>query len=82
LLVVGNFTPVPRTNYLVGVPARGAWREIFNSDASQYGGAGWGNLGGVESSPVPAHGRLESVTLTLPPLAVIVLRWAGEDGGP
>jgi len=82
VLVVGNFTPVPRSNYLVGVPARGAWREIFNSDASDYGGSGWGNLGGVESCPVAAHGRLESLNLTLPPLAVIVLRWAGEDGGP
>jgi 1,4-alpha-glucan branching enzyme len=82
LLVVGNFTPVPRTNYLVGVPARGSWREIFNSDAREYGGAGWGNLGGAESGPVAAHGRLESVNLTLPPLATIVLRWAGEDGEP
>jgi 1,4-alpha-glucan branching enzyme len=81
VLVVGNFTPVPRSNYLVGVPARGVWREIFNSDAREYGGSGWGNLGGVESTPVAAHGRLESVNLTLPPLAVIVLRWAGEDGG-
>jgi len=82
LLIVGNFTPVPRTNYLVGVPARGQWREIFNSDAHEYGGAGWGNLGGVESGPIAAHGRLESLNLCLPPLAVIVLRWAGEDGGP
>ncbi len=82
LLVVGNFTPVPRTNYLVGVPARGSWREVFNSDAREYGGAGWGNLGGVESSPVAAHGRLESVNLTLPPLATIVLRWSGEAGEP
>jgi 1,4-alpha-glucan branching enzyme len=80
--VVGNFTPVPHSNYLVGVPARGVWREIFNSDAREYGGSGWGNLGGVESCPVAAHGRPESVNLTLPPLAVIVLRWAGEDGGP
>ena len=82
VLVVGNFTPVPHSNYLVGVPARGVWREIFNSDAREYGGSGWGNLGGVESCPVAAHGRPESVNLTLPPLAVIVLRWAGEDGGP
>jgi 1,4-alpha-glucan branching enzyme len=82
LLVVGNFTPIPRTNYLVGVPARGSWREIFNSDAREYGGAGWGNLGGVESGPVAAHGRLESVNLSLPPLATIVLRWAGEVRDP
>ena len=63
-----NFTPVPRSNFLVGVPRRGVWREILNSDAREYGGAGWGNLGGVESVPVSTHGRVESVNLTLPPL--------------
>ena len=51
------------------------WREIINTDAREYGGSGWGNLGAVESAPVGAHGRLESVNLTLPPLATIVLRW-------
>ena len=75
LLVVCNFTPVPRPNYLVGVPSRGIWREILNTDAREYGGSGWGNLGGVESAPVSAQGRLESVNLNLPPLATIVLRW-------
>jgi 1,4-alpha-glucan branching enzyme len=75
LLVVCNLTPQPRENYLVGVPARGRWREIINTDAREYGGAGWGNLGAVESVPVGAHGRLESVNLTLPPLSAIVLRW-------
>ena len=75
LLVVCNFTPQPRENYLVGVPARGRWREIINTDAREYGGAGWGNLGAVDSVPVGAHGRLESVNLTLPPLSTIVLRW-------
>jgi 1,4-alpha-glucan branching enzyme len=75
LLVVCNFTPQPRENYLVGVPVRGRWREIINTDAREYGGAGWGNLGAVESVPVGAHGRLESVNLTLPPLSTIVLRW-------
>ena len=75
LLVVCNFTPQPRENYMVGVPQRGLWREIINTDASDYGGAGWGNLGGVESVPVGSHGRAESVTLTLPPLSTIVLRW-------
>ena len=60
---------------LVGVPARGIWREIINTDAREYGGSGWGNLGGVESSPVSAHGRTESVNLSLPPLSTIILRW-------
>jgi 1,4-alpha-glucan branching enzyme len=74
LLVVCNFTPVPRSNFLAGVPSRGMWREILNTDAREYGGSGWGNFGGVESAPVSAHGRLESVNLNLPPLATIVLR--------
>jgi 1,4-alpha-glucan branching enzyme len=75
LLIVCNFTPVPRSNFMIGVPARGIWREIINTDARDYGGSGWGNLGAVESVPVGSHGRVESVSLTLPPLGVIVLRW-------
>jgi 1,4-alpha-glucan branching enzyme len=79
LLVVCNFTPVPRPNYLVGVPSRGTWREILNTDARVYGGSGWGNLGSVESVPVTTQGRLESVNLSLPPLSTIVLRWESRD---
>jgi 1,4-alpha-glucan branching enzyme len=75
LLVVCNFTPVPRANFLIGVPSRGVWREIINTDARDYGGSGWGNLGGVESAPVGSHGRVESVTLNLPPLSTLILRW-------
>lgn len=78
LLVVCNFTPVPRDNFLIGVPARGLWREIINTDARDYGGAGWGNLGAVESVPVGSHGRVESISLTLPPLSTLVLRWEGN----
>jgi 1,4-alpha-glucan branching enzyme len=74
LLVVCNFTPVPRENFLVGVAQPGYWREILNSDSRDYGGAGWGNLGGIQSGPVGAHGRTESLTLTVPPLAMVVLR--------
>ena len=75
VLVACNFTPVPRTNFLIGVPQRGVWREILNSDAREYGGSGWGNLGAVESVPVSTHGRVESVNVTLPPLSTIMLRW-------
>jgi 1,4-alpha-glucan branching enzyme len=75
ILVVCNLTPVPRHNYLIGVPKRGIWREVLNSDAREYGGAGWGNMGGVESVPVSTHGRVESVNLTLPPLSTLMLRW-------
>jgi 1,4-alpha-glucan branching enzyme len=74
VLVVCNFTPVPRFDYRVGVPRPGYWRELLNSDASVYGGAGYGNLGGVEAVPIPFHGRPYSVSLTLPPLGVLFLK--------
>ena len=78
VLVVTNFTPVPHTNFLMGIPLRGLWREVLNSDAREYGGSGWGNLGGVESVPVSAHGRTDSLNLNIPPLATIMLRWEGH----
>ncbi len=60
-LLVYNFTPVPRYNYRIGVPAGGTWREMANSDSEYYGGSGIGNLGLVEAAAVPAHGRKWSV---------------------
>jgi 1,4-alpha-glucan branching enzyme len=74
IAVVCSFTPVPRYNYRVGVPRGGYWRELLNSDASEHGGSGHGNLGGVEASPVPCHGRMHSLTLTLPPLGAVFLK--------
>ncbi|HEV8554523.1 MAG TPA: 1,4-alpha-glucan branching protein GlgB [Casimicrobiaceae bacterium] len=74
VLVVCNFTSVPRINYTVGVPEGGYWRELLNSDAAHYGGSGVGNFGGVEAAPVPAHGRFHSIALTLPPLATVFLK--------
>jgi 1,4-alpha-glucan branching enzyme len=74
VLLVCNFTPVVRENYRVGVPIGGGWMEILNSDARPYGGSGIGNLGRVEATPIPFHGRPCSVNLTLPPLACILLR--------
>ena len=73
LLVVSNMTPVPRTNYLLGVPQGGHWHELINTDAVEFGGSGWGNLGGVESAPVRSHGRMQSVSMTLPPLSTLIL---------
>lgn len=79
ILVVCNFTPVPRENYLVGVPQGGLWKEILNSDATIYGGSGWGNFGQVEATSFPAHGRDYSLSLVLPPLGIIFLKKeAGE----
>ncbi len=79
VLVVCNFTPVPRFDYRVGVPRPGFWRELLNSDAREYGGWGYGNLGGVEADPVPFHGRPYSLALTLPPLSVLFLKPGGRE---
>jgi 1,4-alpha-glucan branching enzyme len=73
LLVVANFTPLPREGYLVGVPTPGRWRECLNSDAASYGGSGVGNFGGVASVPVAAHGHFQALNLRLPPLGLLVL---------
>jgi 1,4-alpha-glucan branching enzyme len=73
VVVVLNLTPVVRDNYRLGVPRAGFWSERVNTDATSYGGSGVGNLGGVESVPVPSHGRYDSVVLTLPPLAALYL---------
>ena len=74
ILIVLNFTPIPRTRYRVGVPRGGRWREILNSDAKEYGGSGWGNFGGVEATPAPAHGRRYSLSLSLPPLSALFFK--------
>jgi 1,4-alpha-glucan branching enzyme len=74
VLVVCNFTPIPRVGYRVGVPHGGFWRELLNSDAPDYGGSGMGNLGGILAEAEPAHGRPYSLKLTLPPLAALFLK--------
>jgi 1,4-alpha-glucan branching enzyme len=74
LLVVINFTPVPRHQYLVGVPSGGYWREVLNSDSHEYGGGGQGNFGGVGSMPVPMHGKEQSLSITVPPLGMVVFK--------
>ena len=74
IFVVCNFTPMVREDYRLGVPFAGAYREVFNSDSSHYGGSNVGNAGLVNTQDVSAHGQACSLALTLPPLAVIVLR--------
>jgi 1,4-alpha-glucan branching enzyme len=74
LMAIFNATPVPRLNYRVGVPGGGVWAEILNSDAEAFGGSNHGNVGAVEATPIPAHGRPFSVNLTLPPLAALFLK--------
>jgi len=74
VLAVCNFTPVVRANYRVGVPHPGFWRELLNSDAERYSGSGQGNFGGVESVPDETHGRPHSLSLTLPPLSIVLFK--------
>jgi len=74
VLVVSNFTPLERSGRRIGVPEPGRWVEVLNTDAAEYAGGGRGNLGGVESEPVPASGRAHSLCLTLPPLSTLMFR--------
>ncbi|WP_263139812.1 1,4-alpha-glucan branching protein GlgB [Pseudomonas sp. RIT-PI-AD] len=72
LLVVANFTPVPREGYRIGVPLPGLWRELFNSDAERYAGSNLGNGGGVHTQEEASHGQPQSLSLLLPPLALTI----------
>jgi 1,4-alpha-glucan branching enzyme len=81
VLVVCNFTPVPQYNYKVGVPSGGFWREVLSSDAKEYGGSGYGNLGDVEATPIPSHGRDNSLSLNLPPLGILILKKEDHENG-
>jgi 1,4-alpha-glucan branching enzyme len=72
-IVVSNFTPVPRETYRIGVPLPGFYREAVNTDAVQYGGSNVGNLGGVMAEDTPSHGQPCSLTVTIPPLATVIL---------
>jgi 1,4-alpha-glucan branching enzyme len=74
LIVVLNFTPVPRLRYRVGAAEPGVYREIFNSDSSYYGGSNLGNAGRCATQNVHSMGYAQSLALTLPPLAGIVLK--------
>ncbi|MXR33098.1 MULTISPECIES: 1,4-alpha-glucan branching protein GlgB [unclassified Pseudomonas] len=77
VLVVANFTPVPRAAYRIGVPFAGRWVELLNSDADTYAGSNYGNSGGAFTEEVPSHGQALSLELNLPPLAVLILRPEG-----
>ncbi len=79
ILFVVNATPVPRSNYRIGVAESGFYNEILNTDAEIYGGSNLGNLGGRHSEPVEAHGRPFSIQVTLPPLAVVAFTRNPQD---
>jgi len=78
LIFVFNFTPVPRFNYRIGVPEKLVYRELLNSDSSIYGGSNLGNGGWVVAEDIPSSGRPYSVSLTLPPLGMLILKGVGR----
>jgi 1,4-alpha-glucan branching enzyme len=80
--VVGvlNWTPIVRREYRIGVPEPGYYRELLNSDAEPYGGSNIGNEGGVQSEEIASHGHPHSITLTLPPLGVLILKKSRQQG--
>ncbi|CAM3389905.1 1,4-alpha-glucan branching protein GlgB [Paracoccus nototheniae] len=84
VVVVCNFTPVPRPDFRIGVPLAGHWREALNTDALVYGGSGMGNLGGVQADGPGQDGQPASMAVTLPPLSVVIFvagAGAGEGAG-
>jgi 1,4-alpha-glucan branching enzyme len=74
IVVAANLTPAPRSEYRIGVPESGFYREIFNSDADWYGGSGSGNQGGAYSLATASHGFDNSISVFLPPLAVVAFK--------
>ena len=74
LVVILNLTPVPRSDYRVGLPQSGTWREVMNSDAGAYGGSNMGNLGSVKAESYQVHSQPYSASFTLPPMSIIVFR--------
>src|SRR6267154_1350945 len=79
LVVVCNFTPEVRTQYRVGVPVRGTWKEVFSSDNLKYGGSGQLNIGLLHTPPVKYHGKDYSLAITLPPLGISVFKLNEEQ---
>jgi 1,4-alpha-glucan branching enzyme len=74
VLVILNFTPIPRTPYRIGLPGPGYWHEVLNTDSSIYWGTNLGNRGGVQAEMVPHNGRPYSAQIVLPPLGAVFLK--------
>lgn len=79
IVIAANFTPVPRGGYRIGLPERGYWKEILNSDAYEYGGSGSGNYGGVWSDDHEHHARPYSAAITIPPLGIVMFKLEREE---
>ena len=77
IIVISNFTPVPRHDYRMGVNVAGQYHEILNTDSAFYEGSNFGNGGTVESEAIPSHGRDHSISVSIPPLATLYLKYQG-----
>lgn len=73
-VVILNFTPTPRVGYRIGVPTAGSYREVYNSDSNYYGGSNLGNGNVLQTQNIPWMGQAQSIEVTLPPLAGLVLK--------
>ncbi len=82
LIVLCSFSPVTRTNYRIGAPRPGTYREVFNSDLPAFGGTGAGNKTPVRAEPIPMHGLPQSIELTVPPLAAVIFEHISDDDQP
>ena len=74
LVIICNFTPVPRIGYRIGIPVNCFYKEILNSDSQIYWGSNMGNAGGVNADRIPCHGKPYSIYITLPPLSVLIFK--------
>ena len=77
IIVISNFTPVPRHDYRIGVNVAGQYHEILNTDSAFYEGSNFGNGGTVESEAILSHGRDNSISVSIPPLATLYLKYQG-----
>jgi 1,4-alpha-glucan branching enzyme len=80
LVIVCNFTPVPRSGYRVGVPENCFYKEILNSDSQIYWGSNMGNVGGILADKIPWNDKPYSVKITIPPLSVVVFKPVKKNG--
>ncbi|MBZ0296020.1 MAG: 1,4-alpha-glucan branching protein GlgB [Anaerolineae bacterium] len=81
LVIACNFTPIPRHNYRIGVPKEGHYVELINSDADVYGGSNVGNGGNLDTDAVFWHDFPQSLSLTVPPLGIVILKFVTEKTG-
>ena len=79
LVFICNFTPMTRCNYRIGMPKAGYYKELLNSDSHKYNGSDVHNDDVLETSPIAKHGRSHSLSLVLPPLGALVLKWTGSN---